>query len=82
MSVAKLSYTLHNEATKEARSDDASICFSEGYTLSNLDFTFFINNITNNMPALTKFQANSSLNLISYTTLRRRAIGVTPNFSF
>src|ERR1700722_14616540 len=38
-----------------------------GYTLSKLDLTFFMNNIGNNTPALSKYQGNSSSNLITYT---------------
>jgi iron complex outermembrane receptor protein len=53
-----------------------------GYTINKLDLTLFINNIGNNTPALSKYQANSSSNLISYTTFRPRTIGLTANFSF
>lgn len=53
-----------------------------GYTINKLDLTFFIDNIANNTPALSKYQANSSSNLISYTTFRPRTIGLTANFSF
>jgi iron complex outermembrane receptor protein len=53
-----------------------------GYTINKLDLTFFINNIGNNTPALSKYQGNSVSNLITYTTFRPRTIGLTANFSF
>ena len=55
-----------------------------GYTLGKLDLTMFINNIFNNTPALSKYQANNTpgYNLLSYTTFRPRTIGVTANYSF
>jgi iron complex outermembrane recepter protein len=53
-----------------------------GYTINKLDLTFFINNIFNNTPALSKYQANGSSNLISFTTFRPRTIGLTANLSF
>ncbi|MFI4889176.1 MAG: TonB-dependent receptor [Steroidobacterales bacterium] len=55
-----------------------------GYTTGKLDVTCFINNIFNNTPALSKYQANNTTgyNLISYTTFRPRTIGVTANYSF
>ena len=53
-----------------------------GYTINKLDLTFFINNIANNTPALSKYQANSSSNLITYTTFRPRTIGLTATLSF
>jgi iron complex outermembrane receptor protein len=53
-----------------------------GYTMSKLDLTFFMNNIFNNTPALSKYQANSGSNLISFTTFRPRTIGLTANLAF
>jgi iron complex outermembrane recepter protein len=53
-----------------------------GYTMSKLDLTFFMNNIFNNTPALSKYQANGSSNLISFTTFRPRTIGLTANLAF
>ena len=53
-----------------------------GYTINKLDLTCFINNIGNNTPALSKYQANSTSNLITNTTFRPRTIGVTANWSF
>ncbi len=53
-----------------------------GYTINKLDLTFFINNIGNNTPALSQYQANSSSNLVTYTTFRPRTIGLTANLSF
>jgi iron complex outermembrane recepter protein len=53
-----------------------------GYTIHKLDLTFFMNNIFNNTPALSKYQANGSSNLISFTTFRPRTIGLTANLSF
>jgi outer membrane receptor protein involved in Fe transport len=41
-----------------------------------------MNNIFNNTPALSKYQANGSSNLISYTTFRPRTLGLTANYSF
>jgi len=53
-----------------------------GYTVNKLDLTFFVNNIFNTTPALSKYQAVGSSSLISYTTFRPRTIGLTANFSF
>lgn len=55
-----------------------------GYTMGKLDLTCYINNIFNNTPALSKYQANNTTgyNLLSYTTFRPRTIGVTANYSF
>jgi len=53
-----------------------------GYTIKKVDLTFFINNIANNTPALSKYQGIPSSNLISYTTFQPRTIGVTANISF
>jgi iron complex outermembrane recepter protein len=53
-----------------------------GYTMNKLDLTLFINNIANNTPALSKYQANPNSNLISYTTFQPRTIGLTANYSF
>ena len=53
-----------------------------GYTINKLDLTLFINNIGNNTPALSKYQANSTSNLITNTTFRPRTIGLTANWSF
>ncbi len=55
---------------------------SAGYTINKLDLTCFINNIGNNTPALSTYQANSTSNLITNTTFRPRTIGVTANWSF
>jgi hypothetical protein len=52
-----------------------------GYTFHNLDLTFFINTITNNMPALIKYQANGSTDMFIDTAFRPRPIGLTPNLS-
>jgi outer membrane receptor protein involved in Fe transport len=53
-----------------------------GYTIDKLDLSLFMNNIFNNTPALSKYQANGSSNLISYTTFRPRTLGLTANYSF
>jgi outer membrane receptor protein involved in Fe transport len=53
-----------------------------GYMINKLDFTFFVNNIANNTPALSKYQANGSSNLITYTTFTPRTLGLTLNYSF
>ncbi|MGO9935177.1 MAG: TonB-dependent receptor [Steroidobacteraceae bacterium] len=53
-----------------------------GYLLNKLDLSFFIDNIGNNTPALSKYQANGGSSLISYTTFRPRTMGLTANFSF
>ncbi len=55
-----------------------------GYTMGKLDVTAYINNILNNTPNLSKYQANDSplFNLISYTTFRPRTLGVSLNYSF
>jgi iron complex outermembrane recepter protein len=53
-----------------------------GYTINKLDLTLFCNNLFNNTPALSKYQANGSSNLISFTTFRPRTIGLTANLSF
>ena len=43
-----------------------------GYTINKLDF--FINNLGHNTAALSKYQAISTSNLISYTTFRPRLV--------
>ncbi len=53
-----------------------------GYTMGKLDLSFFMNNIFNNSQALSKYQANGSSDLISYTTFRPRTLGLTANLSF
>jgi iron complex outermembrane recepter protein len=53
-----------------------------GYTINKLDLTFFMNNIFNNTPALSKYQANGSSSLVSFTTFRPRTIGLTANLAF
>jgi iron complex outermembrane receptor protein len=55
-----------------------------GYTMGKLDVTAYINNIFNNTPNLSKYQANNTpaFNLISYTTFRPRTLGVSVNYSF
>jgi iron complex outermembrane recepter protein len=53
-----------------------------GYEINKLDLTFFVNNIANNTPALSKYQANGSSSLITYTTFTPRTIGLTANYSF
>jgi len=53
-----------------------------GYTINKLDLSFFMNNIFGTTPALSKYQANGSSNLISYTTFRPRTVGLTANLSF
>jgi iron complex outermembrane receptor protein len=53
-----------------------------GYEINKLDLTFFVNNIANNTPALSKYQANGSSSLITYTTFVPRTIGLTANYSF
>jgi outer membrane receptor protein involved in Fe transport len=52
--------------------------------MGKLDVTAYINNILNNTPNLSKYQANDSpnFNLISYTTFRPRTLGVSLNYSF
>jgi iron complex outermembrane recepter protein len=53
-----------------------------GYEINKLDLTMFINNIANNTPALSKYQANGGSSLITYTTFVPRTIGLTANYSF
>jgi outer membrane receptor protein involved in Fe transport len=53
-----------------------------GYTVDKVDLTFFVNNIANNTPALSKYQANSSSSLITYTTFQPRTMGVSVNYTF
>jgi outer membrane receptor protein involved in Fe transport len=53
-----------------------------GYEINKVDLTFFVNNIGNNTPALSKYQANGSSSLITYTTFVPRTIGLTANYSF
>jgi len=53
-----------------------------GYTINKLDLSLFVNNIFNNTEPLSKYQANGSSNLISYTTFRPRTVGLTANLSF
>jgi outer membrane receptor protein involved in Fe transport len=53
-----------------------------GYEINKLDLTFFVNNIGNNTPALSKYQANGSSSLITYTTFVPRTVGLTANYSF
>jgi len=53
-----------------------------GYLINKLDVSFFIDNIGNNTPALSKYQANGGSSLISYTTFRPRTMGLSANFSF
>jgi iron complex outermembrane recepter protein len=63
-----------------------------GYTMGKLDMTAYVNNIFNNTPALSKYQANNTgctppssvpcYNLLSYTTFRPRTLGVTALYSF
>lgn len=67
-----------------ARPDPATHLYNArgGYTINKVDLTFFINNIGNNTPALSKYQGISTSNLISYTTFQPRTIGVTANVSF
>jgi iron complex outermembrane recepter protein len=52
------------------------------YAMNNVDLTFFINNIANNTPALSKYQTASTSNLVTYTTFQPRTIGVTANVRF
>jgi outer membrane receptor protein involved in Fe transport len=53
-----------------------------GYEINKVDLTFFVNNIGNNTPALSKYQANGGSSLITYTTFVPRTIGLTANYSF
>jgi iron complex outermembrane receptor protein len=53
-----------------------------GYEINKVDLTLFVNNIANNTPALSKYQANGSSSLITYTTFVPRTIGLTANYSF
>jgi outer membrane receptor protein involved in Fe transport len=53
-----------------------------GYTFDKLDVSFFVNNIFDSLPALSKYQAVGSSSLISYTTFRPRTLGLTANFKF
>ena len=41
-----------------------------GITIDKLDLSFFVNNIFNNTEALSKYQANGSSSLVTYTTFR------------
>jgi iron complex outermembrane recepter protein len=53
-----------------------------GYEINKLDFTLFVNNIGNNTPALSKYQANGGSSLITYTTFVPRTVGLSVNYSF
>ncbi|HEX3847447.1 MAG TPA: TonB-dependent receptor [Steroidobacteraceae bacterium] len=53
-----------------------------GYLINKVDLTAFVNNIANSTPALSKYQANGTSNLITYTTFQPRTIGVSVNYSF
>jgi outer membrane receptor protein involved in Fe transport len=53
-----------------------------GYVVQKFDLSFFINNIANSTPALSKYQANGSSSLITYTTFQPRTLGLTASFSF
>jgi iron complex outermembrane receptor protein len=53
-----------------------------GYTINKVDLTCFINNIANNTPALSKYQANPGSSLITYTTFQPRTIGLSVNYAF
>jgi iron complex outermembrane recepter protein len=53
-----------------------------GYMINKLDLTFFVNNIGNNTPALSKYQANGGSSLITYTTFVPRTVGLSANYSF
>lgn len=53
-----------------------------GYLINKLDMTMFVNNIANSTPALSKYQANGSSSLITYTTFQPRTIGVSVNYAF
>jgi iron complex outermembrane recepter protein len=53
-----------------------------GYAINKVDLTVFINNIANNTPALSKYQANPGSSLITYTTFQPRTIGLTATYNF
>jgi outer membrane receptor protein involved in Fe transport len=53
-----------------------------GYTIDKLDLTVFINNIANNTPALSTYQANGGSSLVTNTTFQPRTVGVSAIYSF
>jgi iron complex outermembrane recepter protein len=67
-----------------AQADPATHLYNAraGYTINKVDLTAFINNIGNNTPALSKYQANGSSSLITYTTFQPRTIGLTVTYTF
>jgi iron complex outermembrane recepter protein len=56
--------------------------FRAGFTRDKLDVTFFINNVFNSTPWLSKYQGVGSSNLITYSTFRPRTLGLSANYDF
>ena len=53
-----------------------------GLTYASLDLSLFANNVTNQLPALYRYQDSVFSNLYTDTTLRPRTIGVSANYKF
>jgi iron complex outermembrane recepter protein len=53
-----------------------------GYTRNGIDVTFFINNVFNSTPWLSKYQGVGSSDLITYQTFRPRTLGLSANYEF
>jgi iron complex outermembrane receptor protein len=53
-----------------------------GWARRKFDATFFINNLFNSTPSLSKYQGVGSSNLITYQTFRPRTVGLTLNYAF
>jgi iron complex outermembrane recepter protein len=53
-----------------------------GYTKGPLDVAFFVDNVFNSHPLLGAYQDTPTENLITYSTLRPRTIGLSANLQF
>jgi outer membrane receptor protein involved in Fe transport len=53
-----------------------------GVTLNRLNLDLFVNNIFNSHPALGSFQLPATSNLVTYSTLRPRTLGLAVNYEF
>ena len=53
-----------------------------GYMRNHIDTKFFVNNVFNSTPWLSKYQGYSISNLLTYTTFRPRTIGLTVTYDF
>lgn len=53
-----------------------------GYTRNRMDVSFYIDNLLNKTPWLSKYQGVGSSDLITYTTFRPRTLGVSATYAF